>query len=100
MSIDGNWIRKNETREFEERIFVEMEQQKQEYYDKKSRFNEMIKTGMDRVLAYQIIYGISNEDAKRIVADETYQNLIGCQIPDEVARKIAYENEENNSKTR
>lgn len=99
MSIDGKWIKKNETREFEENI-IDDNLQEQFYDDKKTRFNEMVENGMNRVMAYQIAYNISAEDAKEIVLRENYNNLISCGIPEEVARQIVYKSVENNAKKR
>lgn len=100
MSIDGNWIRKNETKEFSE---VQMDYQPQidiERNIKLEMFNGLIERGIDRVAAYQIAYNLSYEDAKDLAARDSYNNLIACGVPIEAAREIAYKNEESSSKTR
>ena len=63
-------------------------------------FNDMIKKGMSRVMAYQIAYGISNEEAKELASRDNYNNLISCGVPQEMAMKIAYGSNDDNRKTR
>ena len=63
-------------------------------------FNDMINKGMDRVMAYQIAYGISNEEAKELASRDSYNNLISCGVPQEMAMEIAYGSNDDNQKTR
>lgn len=99
MSIDGKWIRENETKEFKEKLVGQQEKEVL-LNSKKEMFNNLVSNGMDRTFAYQIAYNISHEEAKQIVAEESYKALISCGIDPEIARKLAYKEEENNSKTR
>ena len=95
MSIDGKWIKENETKEFEEKL---IEKQEVLLNSKKEIFNNLVSNGMDRTFAYQIAYNISHEDAKEIVAEESYRALIACGVDFETARKLAYKDAEKNSK--
>lgn len=74
------------------------EQQKKNI--KSEMFNDMIKKGMDRVMAYQVAYGISNEAAKELASRDNYNNLISCGLTHEMAMKIAYGSNDDNQKTR
>lgn len=82
------------------------ENQSKSTYDQQNKniksemFNDMLKKGMDRVMAYQITYGISNEEAKELASRDNYNNLISCGVPQEMAMKIAYGSNDDNQKTR
>lgn len=60
----------------------------------------MVNNGFNRAQAYQIVYGLSNDDAKELENLDTYNNLISCGLPAEMARSIAYKTENDNFKTR
>lgn len=57
---------------------------------KSQMFNDMINKGIDRVFAYQIVYGLSAEQAKEFADRDNYNNLIVCGIPHEMAEKMVY----------
>ena len=59
----------------------------------------MISKGMDRTMAYQIAYGLRHEDAKELAAQDTYNNLISCGVPSEIAEKLAYKSRKDNQKS-
>lgn len=105
MSLDGNWIRKNESREFEEEVFRKEILREQELrqqplkHAKKELFDKLVNNGIDRVLAYQVAYQVSHEEAIRLVNGENY--LVSNGISSEMAREIGLlSSEESNSKTR
>lgn len=62
-------------------------------------FNDMISKGMDRTMAYQIVYGLNHEEAKELAARDTYNNLISCGVPSEIAEKLAYNSREDKQKS-
>lgn len=67
---------------------------------KTQMFNDMISKGMDRVFAYQIVYGLNAEQAKELSDRDSYNNLIACGVPQEMAEKIVYKSTEENKRTR
>lgn len=105
MSLDGNWIRKNESREFKEEVFSDEVLKKEEFSkqqlrdSKKEMFDNLVNSGIDRALAYQVAYGISHEDAIRLVNGESYLVSHGFSL--EMASEInSLSTEENRPKRR
>lgn len=67
---------------------------------KAETFNDMISKGMDRIIAYQIVYHLSFEEAEKRAAEDNYNILISCGVPYEVAKTIAYKANGNNLKSK
>ena len=63
-------------------------------------FNEMIIKGMDRVMAYQIVYHMSYEEAEKQAKLDNYNNLISCGGPHEMAKSIVYKTKVDNQKSK
>ena len=67
---------------------------------KSQMFNDMIRNGMDRAFAYQIVYSLNEAQAKELSDRDNYNNLIACGVPHEMAEKMVYKSAEKSQRTR
>ena len=63
-------------------------------------FNDMLNKGMDRIMAYQIVYNLNFQEAEKRAAQDNYNNLISCGLPHEMAKAIAYKTKDDNLKSK
>ena len=63
---------------------------------RKEIFNKMINAGLDRKDAYQIVYGLDEEEAMVLAT----RDLISDGVSPEMAAKIVFKNEESSAKKR
>ena len=77
------------------------QQSESELTDSKAEtFNDMISKGMNRIMAYQIVYHLSFQEAEKRASLDNYNILISGGVPHEVAKTIAYKSNGNSLKSK